>query len=358
MNFENIIYTGGEEKSGVAKEILEKTGLESRPINDSLYFDESEERGGVIIKLDSDSMLEEDLSQMEKGETILEAGRHTQLVRESFRDTLKMLGGYIPQDKLQRLFPGLDLADLESYDFSLSKIRVFVLSNETYDFFNSNLYPDRDKKVSGGFTRPTVSTYSGSFVTTEMQVDMSEKKVVVIRELHDATKERIEKEKGKLPRELTDTEKDLIALNIKATITHEFLHDLDVSMDLPKPLREGITEWYAQQVANGEVGVNDVIEDKGIWVGYKNETEGVSILMTAMLESGVDMDTIDKAFLTSDAESRKQVVNFLTNRYGTEQAERIMGWKFESPRKSLQFIVDLESKQNSEIGRFLKAYEK
>ncbi|OGC64493.1 hypothetical protein A2326_03790 [candidate division WWE3 bacterium RIFOXYB2_FULL_41_6] len=294
---------------------------------------------------------------MEKHAGFLDKDKHAQLVLESFRDTLKMLGGFIPQDKLQRLFPGLELADLDSYDFSLAKIKVFVLSNEDYDFFRATQYPGRDIEGEGGFTRPTVSSYPGSFVKTEMQVDVSEKKVIVVRELWDTPRELIEKEGGKLPRSLTSEEQALIARNIKATLIHEFLHDLDVSTDLPKPFKEGVTEWYAQQVANGIQGGDSLFENRGVVVGYKNETEGVSIIMNTLIEGGITQETIDRAFLSADSESRKSIADFLANRYGDEQADKIMNWRFESSRKSLRYIIELESKKDSDIGRFLRTYK-
>jgi len=346
------------EKGDVANEILEKTGLESRPINDYLQYHESEERGGVVIQIFSESMLEEDLSQMEKSETILDRDRLSQVVKESFRDALKMLGDYFPQEKMQSFFPGLKLSALDSYDFSQARTKVFVLSNDDFNFFNSNLHPDRDKRSSVGSASSTAQLYPGSFVTTEMQVDLSEKKVIVIKELPEATKDLLERTSGKLPRELKDSEKDLIALNVKATTVHEFLHNFDVAAGLPRLLKEGIIEWYAQQVANGEVREGDIFEDKGIWVGYQRETEGVSILIDAMLESGVSIDMVNRAFISSDTKSRQQVKDFLTERYGSEQAEKIWRWKFEPPKESLQFIVDLESKQDSNIGKFLKTYKK
>ncbi len=342
----------------IEKEVLDKTGLESKPINDYLRHHESEERGTILINLDSDSMLEEDIAQVEKGNTILDASRHTEIVEASFSDTLKTLGGYIPQEKLQRLFPKLDMNNLDSYDFSLSKIKVFILSNDSYEFFNSNLYPDKDAKSSGGFTKSTVRSNSGVSGRNEMRVDMSEKKIIVVKELPEPVKDRIERTNGKLPRELTDAEKDLVALNIKATVVHELLHDLDVSIYLPKPLNEGITEWYAQQVTYGEVKDEDIFEERGVWIGYKRETEAVSILINAMLENGINMDVIDKAFLSNNEEATKEVSDFLESRYGVEQVGKIINWEFESPRKSLQFIVDLEAKQDSNIGKFLRNYKK
>lgn len=364
MGFEKISNIGnddvveGEEEGRISKEVLDKTGLDSKRINDYLRYHESEEQGGVIIRLESRNMLEEDLGQLGKGETLLDSNRHTKIIKDAFEDTLRILGNYVPKEKIQRLFPGLDLASLGTYDFSLSRIRVFILSSENYNFLNQALYPDKDKKSSGGFTVPTAIPFPGSFVTTEMQVDLSGKKIVVIKELHEITKNYLEEQYGKLPRELTEAEMVLVALNIKAVIIHEIVHNLDVAIDLPNPLNEGVTEWYAQQIANQNISENNGFEDNGVPAGYPKETKGVSILMMAMLENGVSMDTIDRAFISADAQSRQQILDFLIKRYGVDQVEKIMKWDFKSPRESLKFIIDLESNQDSNLGEFLKTYKK
>lgn len=364
MDLEKISYIGNdkvvenEEEGRIYNEVLDKTGLESKRINDYLRYHESEEQGGVIIKLESVDMFEEDLSKLEKGETLLNRDYHAQIIRKSFEDTLRMIGSYVPLEKLQRLFPGLDLASLDTYDFSLARIRVFVLSSEDYNFLRRTLYPNKNEKDSAGFTKPTLRSLPGMFVATEILVDLSEKKNVVVNELHEITKNYLEEQYGKLPRELTEAEMVLVALNIKALIIHELMHNLDLATDLPGPLMEGVTEWYAHRIANDEVGENYTFEDRGMLVGYEDETEGVSILMMAMLENGISMDTIDKAFVSAEAQPQQQILDFLIKRYGTDQAKKIMEWDFKSPEESLQFIIDLESKQDSNLGEFLKTYKK
>jgi len=361
MNIEKGSFAGEEGKKKFTEEILSKTGLESKPVNDSLFYHESEESGGIIIKVGADSMLEEDIAQMEKGETILNESMHHQVIQESFRDTLKTIGSYIPQDKLERLFPDLNLANLESYDFLSSKIKVFVLSYNDYDFLYNNLYPNSKKKYTGGLALRTVATRPSSLSATEMRVDMSENKVVIVRELQKHTKDYLEKTNVNLTRELAVEEKKLISIQLKNTICHELLHTLDVSNDLPRRLNEGITEWYSQQIVNGNIRGNDATErsiDKDIVVGYQSVTEGVSIMMSSMLESGVATNTINKAFISSDMESRQKVLDFFIKRYGKENTENIMGWKFESDKEFLQYITDLESNQDSDIGRFLRNYKK
>lgn len=365
MDLEKISYIGNddvvaeEEEKRIFGKVLDKTGIESTRINDYLRYHASEERGAVIIRLASDAMLEEDLSNLEKSETLLSDSEHTKIVHESFKETLRMIGSYVPLEKLQRLFPGLDLASLDTYDFSLAKIRVFILSNESFfDPLGINYNPNHSK-YTGGFATPTVQSQLGRIVKAETDVDLGDRKVVIIQELLHSTKSRLEGMHGKFPRTLTKKEKDLIAHDIRTIVVHELIHDLDVATDLPEPFMEGITQWYTQQkIVNQNVLENDELEDEDASVGYPEETEGVSILMTAMLENGVSMDIIDKAFVSADAGSRQQILDFLIKRYGTDQAEKIMEWDFKSRRESLKFIIDLESRQDSKLGKFLRDFKK
>lgn len=343
MGSENIIYSDEKENSAVS-EIFEKTGLESKPISDYLYYHESEENGGVIIKAVSDSNLEEDLAQMEKGETVLGAEAHARIIREAYKDTLKLLGDYIPHDKVERLFPGIDLADLDAYDFTAAKIKALVLSNEDYEFFESNFFQNSENRNSGGITTPTVAKSLDSELSNRVQVNLSQKNLIVLKELGRYVSHLSKKIESGSAKDLTEADRDQISLNLRRVVIHEFLHSLDVSMDLPYEFTEAITEWYTREVLNG-VSEERVVLDKNSYGGmYENMVEGMSILVNAMLDSGMPSETVDKAFLASDAESRQKIVDFLNDRYGKEEADKIMKWRFSSSEKFLVTVAWLERK--------------
>jgi len=341
------------ENSELEKEVIENTGLESKQINDFLLYHESEEQGGIIIKAVSDSMFEEDLSQMEKHKGLLDEQTYEKITKESFIESLKTIGQYIPSDKLARLFPGIELSRIDSYDFSDAKIKVFVLSKEDFNDLYKNLYQKEENDKGSGFTMPSNRFQDRPPVKSEMQVDLSEKRVIVISELPPSASEMFKKFNYN-----DEEKKKIISTHVENVIVHEFIHVLGISSDLPRYLNEGITECYSQWITSDKFNDPSFIETRGLFVGYPNETQFFSILMDAMVESGIDEVTIHKAFLSSDAQSRKQINDFLSQRYGQEKTEKIMDWDFKSSREALQYIVDLEAKQDSEIGRFLKTYKK
>ncbi len=359
MNTENLPHLEETAENYMSEKILKETGLDSKPVNDQLHYHESDEHGPTLIRTLSTDILEEDMAQMERHETLLDESTHKKIVEESFRDTLRILGEYVPSERLQNLFPGITLNDLDSYDFSLSKVKVSVLESNDFAFLANEFFADKQNaKGVAGFTVDDRSKRSRSVAETERDIFLGEKKLIVVAELYSGVKKRMEEDGGKFPRELTESEESFITNNLKFAIVHEFIHNLNVATDLPTPLREGITDWYAHQVVEGEMNDDNFFIKDNLLPGYAPEAECVSILVNAMQEGGVELETIDKAFISSDANSRSEVVDFISNRYGQQAQERIMKWDFKSPSEAINYITDLESKQDSDIGRFLRTYKR
>ena len=350
MGPENIIYSDEEENSAVS-EIFEKTGLESEPINDYLYYHESEEMGGIVIKVVTDSHLEEDLAQMKKSETVLGVEAHTRIIHECFKDTLELLGRYIPSDKVERMFPGINLAAPDGYDFSTAKIKVFVLSNEDFEFFEENFYQNIETGNLAGLVTPTVRHFNDPSLSKKMNVDLSEKKIITVKEIGRYASHIAKKVSEGSSKDLTESDIEQIELNLKRVVIHEFIHSLDVSSDLPDQFNEAVTEWYTREVLNGESGDKVQLYMNNEGGMYEKLVDGMSILVNSMLEEGMHSITIDKAFLSGDPESRQELTNFLSKRYGSDEADRIMKWRFSSAAKFLDNMEWLERKHALDAGK-------
>lgn len=344
-----------KELDAIEAKISEEVGGDARRVHDSLYYAEPEQDPTFVELLGSSSILEEDLSQIAGGETFFDEATHKRIIRDALRETVRFVGKYVPQDRLNEIFPGFKLEDIDIYDFLHTKISVFILSDKTFNEFWSTYIPDV-KWVPDGYTA-TPSSFSpkGQFELPSIFLDLSERKIIVAKEVYAATLEKVKKEHKVPGAVLSEKDRRIIELNLKLLIAHESLHILNVAWDLPRPFKEGVVEWYAQQIIESSSG-DYFYKNKRTQIKNPHETEGISILMTAMLENGVSRDTVDRALIASDREARGEIRDFLSNRYGKEATDRILAWDFESTTKSLRFIMSLESRQDSDIGRFLRAY--
>ncbi len=365
MAIKSAEQTFGDDSEKIASIISAKTGLEAKPVGDDLWYHDSDENGRILILVRSDEALEDDLSQFEHGETLLPRERQTQIIHEGYAATLNLIGKYVPQAKIQALFPKLDLEDLNSYDFTLSKIRLFIFSEADFDYLYRNMFPlynkspaeykeyEDDIKSTGGITVLNVDEGPSSLVKNEMHVDISERKVIVLRETNIRLREYIE-EQGKLPRELTQYEQEIVAKHVKGKVAHELIHNLDVARGLPMELMEGVTEWYAQQVLGENVLENAITNRKDVMTGYGKATATVAILIEALLESNVGMNTINSALISNDIQARENVAKALAKRYGAGQAEVIFEWRFIDAEMALRYVADLECRHDSKVGAFLR----
>ncbi len=64
-------------------------------------------------------------------------------VKSAVAKVLQELGPYIPQEKLNLLFPGLDLTSIENYDLSNSHIRFHILPDDDYKVLHQTLNGDK-----------------------------------------------------------------------------------------------------------------------------------------------------------------------------------------------------------------------
>ncbi len=323
--------------------------------DETIFMGDGEE-GSVDVIITSFSNLEEDISMMDLEATILSKEEHKKILQDVSYEIVKKIGEYVPQDKIQRLFPGLDLSEIDSYDFSRSKIKLFILSPNDYRTVFSEMYPSEKTEKTGGRVFIPNIVRKGIYVNKEIGVDLSENKLIIINERVPKTKENKQEYQIGISDDIKDV-KDILSDHIRRVTAHELIHLLNVADGFPNPLKEGITEWYAQQIVNHWYDKDGVVTNENFPVGYSDITPCISILFNAAMESGIDGSVIDKAFISNDKQSRKQFYDYLFIRYGEESADKIWNWSFERKENPLKYIVDLESKKDSNIGRFLKKYQ-
>ncbi len=179
---------------------------------------------------------------------------------------------------------------------------------------------------------------------------MGEKRLIVVAE-GNPTNSYI----GPIPAENEIVQR--LSRELEAKLIHELVHTFDVGEGLPGRMKEGVVEWYTQGIATGDVTDDNYYEKPKIPLAYYWETEAVSFLLTALLDSGmVGVDTVNRAFVSGDKTARIQLAGTITKRYGLEETERIMAWGYKSGRQALAHIVGLEARQDSQLGKFLRTF--
>jgi hypothetical protein len=343
------------EPNPIAQKILESTGLETRQVGTDLYYHESAKLGAVLIHVFSDAQFEEDIAQMPKERTVLTPSEHIEILQHAFEDTLKMIGAALPQHRLERYFPNLSLDSIDEYNFKDSKIKVFVLSSNDYEKLFKEHEQDENIRHSAVSVADVVP-HTDTLGPRELEVNLSDIKVEVISEVDPHMKHLVPDAKDLDVSAISPETKKLIAENIKSRAIHELLHDLGVAIGLKDELREGITEWYAHQIADGELTDENFYEDKGSLMGYYLETGGVSVILNALMEAGVSIDVLDKAFVSNKTSARNTVFDALRDRYGIDNVKRLITWDFDNVQEAFDFICDLEEDKGSNIGNFVKEY--
>jgi len=121
--------------------------LDSLPLSDEARVEiDALGNGQGIIETYSSDNLEEDLANMElTGRYTLPEKVRNETVKSAVAKVLQELSPYIPQEKLNLLFPGLNLTSIEDYDLSNSRIRFHILPDDDYKALHQTL--NGDKKI-------------------------------------------------------------------------------------------------------------------------------------------------------------------------------------------------------------------
>ena len=81
----------------------------------------------------------------------------SRVINEAFTNTLGRLGTYVDDSRLENLFPGINLNDLNSYNFDNSRVRIFVFDYDTHTWLRSEKEPDRSEEAAAYSSRIRIS---------------------------------------------------------------------------------------------------------------------------------------------------------------------------------------------------------
>lgn len=264
------------------------------------------------------AQLEEDLNNIDYSECKLSKAERKSLVNSAHLDILDRVGRYIDDDKLVSLYPGLDLNDLGSYDFTNSKIKIFIVPEATFeevvlatDFYekDSNYY----KSVTGlarGHRREFGVKSKGEKIWF---TGKSERPIIAVRELIGEDKESNSPE-------------------MRQILRHELLHVLGVGQNIPNWLAEGVIEFYALDSSSPGERVKP---------GYENLFEFILKTFQELEKRGVRRDVIDKAFISEDQAYMDKVTEVLNNIYGEKNVAKLTSNESVSYKKYSELITKL-----------------
>lgn len=278
-----------------------------------------EDRGLVIVEKESFNQLEEDLAQADNSECVLGAEKHAEIIRESCIRVINECKGVVPDEKITRAFPGIDLQNPGDYDFKQSALKFFILSPDNYNSFDAAIDASAAKKrqentISMGKIVNKASKYTERVESNDPNVSItrvtevkSERDMVVVNEqtclhLSDSTPEESKLKKVE----------DYLA----EVVRHEVLHAFGVGDDFPYVVGESIVDLYARKLTKQDESKTPL-----------SSKPGVVLVMGAakvLNDNGVPFDDIDSVFMRGNKvpEKRSQTEDNLKRLLGDEFTEK------------------------------------
>jgi hypothetical protein len=258
------------------------------------------------------------------------------LVEDCYKNTILKVYPYIDPILIKNLFPGIDLSNIESYDFSKTQIDLYVLSREEIREFNKKRGQMAD-----------VGGYSIYCLNIEKRKELiGGKPVIVISE------RVIEAEREK---DLTEKERDiLLKMRYSALLTHEFLHTLGIGIKNENSksfyLAEGFTEYLTYTVSNSGNPLYCKYSELFFKYppGYTHVTLGVRYLVKSLRENGISWTILIKGFGRSLKEELDIIWDKLTEIYGPKGVENIIKNIKEKPYRFNVYMKDLYNKTHSD----------
>lgn len=287
-------------------------GVRPEHIDDGLYFHYDRDRDEkTYVRLDAFmSQLEDDLSQMPKRETILSPEKHSEIVVGAYKDTLKNLGAYIPYERVQQLFPGIDLNNINDYDFKNARVHTVILQKDDFALVREAL----EEKAEGGFTAQQEDYTIVDYQTKRINLNVATKSLLVI-------------------------EDDPTAQHLREVTVHELEHALNVGYRLPDPLREGVVEWYRCAVTAQIDETNFTLNSH-----RKIEVEIADKVIHDLLESGLPMHEINQILLRTNTQDMEILKQKLSKKYDIYTMAGLLTAGTTNEASSTFLLNDLKSK--------------
>lgn len=329
---------GKDKTESFVEKVQQLSGLDNlQQINDMILYSESEETGGIFVELGSENMLEEDLS------SISEKGFFTKkeidlITKDAYVDLLARFGAYVDPDRLAYLFPGLDLENVQDYNFVHSRIRMFVLPSRTHREIHSIIYDD--PQFSGASYATAIrKDVQSELACSDRFVNISERTLIVMNETY--VYEEIFQDKDIYLHGLTGTEKDIAEFYLYEGMIHEIVHKLGIFDDITHSISEGMVELWANIVAREKYANRPEILERACITCYIAETDALIILMSILQHEGFDLEVLEQAFIAKNNRAREMIYSHLLDIYGEEAVDKIFTIDFDSADQYWDHVASL-----------------
>jgi hypothetical protein len=220
---------------------------------------------------------------------------------------------------LQKLFPGMDISNIQEYDFSKSNIDILVLSEGDNERLNEEMRTLKDSAAKSifGFEKPLLVL---GFILPSKRDDISDEENLVLGQM-----------------------------TIIEMLNHELLHILGInSRVMAEGFKEGITELLAQSITKKDDYFAKYPQlHRYLPLGYAPVTRGINMLVNRLINNDIPLKTIIKAFGMGDRDSIVTVAKELEKIYGTENSFNIPKVVEREPERFDKYMEELEQKIKS-----------
>lgn len=198
---------------------------------------------GEVETIGTNDHIEEDLANFDE-EKLISPEVKERSITNACRDVLTNYGRFISREKLDKVFPGIDINNLEEYDFKNAKFKTFILDDEAFKEFRKAIGDDEDYVGLhlGGQVEGNKSLFYPRYTFKSELASL-----IVVK----GSKEHLDYiEVGRLP-------------NLENTLRHEILHSLDVGKFLHNDyLEEGLVTYLAIKSRSSAIKQRFEIGDK------------------------------------------------------------------------------------------------
>lgn len=254
----------------------------------------------------SGDQIELDLAELESGqgesEYILSLEQNKMEFRNACIGILKNVGSYLNPDRVHEVFPGLDMNDIDSYDFNNSMIRFFVLTKENYEIMEETLYGSnvQSSGISTTFHAMFEDTEGGgSKVMAVMEpVDFKRPLIVINDSIKDGS------DPGSIRRQR------------RYIFTHEIMHVLVTPGGFSSEAEEARVE-LSTRMSDFE-DLSKSAEIGSFYGGYEKEVATLMLLMRIAEQGGMSKDKVCKALLSQDEGSFNDFRTIVEQKTGEE----------------------------------------
>jgi len=325
-------------KAFIAKKCGDIREEEITQISDQDYKGLDKLAGTIYYRLYNLEVECDDLSYAENiGERILSKEEQKMIIESAFTETLLFISKYIPKDRIIATFPNIDLERIEEYDFSNSLLSVFILSDEAFNLIRiSEDAPHSDLLNKNGYHIgthvPDPEPKDGPLGPTKY-INTSGKNLIIIKAGGTPTNHlSTDVGKNQWPQEY----KQQIAEEIRATLIHELLHDLQIGAQFNHELKEALVEYTSVLInLKNRPGQSTSL-------AYSTGVAFIGKLLKMGESSSEELLQIYVSLNENSKPIGKRIANTLEEKYGQPATKRILNFEFRDMEDAFNFISNLE----------------